>query len=307
MSDHYARVDYYGYTLKNVVEFDEDQRHWFQILTQNSPKYIRQMADLWDFKVPKRHNGYVFGFNIENAIYVWFNGKDIHIEITGDGCTMLYSQSLLLEVIQETSNQATRIDIAHDIICDVSPADFVALSSSKTSANGHQNSETGETCYIGSRKSDRYCKVYRYRLPHPRADRLRIEYTYKSHDAVICANSLISSNEAIVAFSSAARYKWEHDCFKTLQSPDLIEIKAYRKDRNTGKTLIWWKNQVLPALEKLVKTGDYTIVDVLEDMKGIFGEQHNKLITEILQSVTSSGCDNAHAEINLNPSSDGKG
>lgn len=269
MSDHLARVDYYSYTLKNVIDVPKSETHWFDILTQSSPKYLQEYRDMWDFNVPKRHNGYKFGYNIDNAIFVWFNGQDIHIEITGDGCTMLYDKSALLEIIQETANQATRIDIAHDIVCDVHPDTFVALSQAKTSARGFQHSETGETCYIGSRKSDRYCKVYRYFPPHPRSDRLRIEYTYKSHDAKRASQALISSNEAIMAFSSGERYKWGHDVWKSLKSPDLIEIKAHRKDRNTGKTLIWWKNQVLPALEKLVKSGDYTIEEILEDLKGI--------------------------------------
>lgn len=269
MSEHFARVDYYSYTIKNVVASPQTEDHWFDILTQNSPKYLHEFREMWDFKVPKRHNGYKFGYNIDNAIFVWFNGLDIHIEITGDGCTTLYGKSALLEIIQETATQATRIDIAHDIICGVHPSDFVALSETKTSARGFQYSETGETCYIGSRKSDRYCKVYRYFAPHPRSDRLRIEYTYKSHDATRAANILISANEAILAFSSGARYKWGHECYKSLKSPDLIEIRAHRKDRNTGKTLIWWKNQVLPALEKLVKSGDYTLDEILEDLKGI--------------------------------------
>lgn len=272
MSDHTCRVDYYSYTIFGEIEYHDHRPIWHTILSQKCPKYLTDEIESWDWKVPKRMNGYTFGFNINQAIFVWFNGRDIHIEITGDGCTMLYDKSALLEIISQTANEATRIDIAHDIVCDVSPSDFVALSSSKTSASGYQNSDTGETCYVGSRKSDRTCKVYRYKNPHPRADRLRIEYTYKKQDAKNVANALISSNEAIVAFSSGERYHWEHDCFKTLQSPDLIEMKAHRKDRNTAKTIIWYKTQVLPAIKKMIQSGDYTLDDVLNDLKGLIDD-----------------------------------
>jgi DNA relaxase NicK len=269
MSSHSCRVDYYSYTIKDVCTKTDNTTQYYHILTENAPKYIKDFQDEWDWTVPKRKNGYIMGFNVQSAIFVWFNGKDIHVEITGDGCTILYSKSELMGVISDTANEATRIDIALDILCDTGPLDFVAMSQAKTSASGYQISKDGETCYMGSRKSDRFCKVYRYNHPHPRADRLRIEYTYKSHDAIIASRNLISSNEAIMAFSSGIRYKWSHPVYKTLQSPDLIEIKAHRKDRNTAKTVIWYKTQVLPALKKLIKTGDYTIDDILNDLKGL--------------------------------------
>lgn len=270
--ENFARVDYYSYTLKDVCPMNENRTQYYHLLTENAPDYLKGFIDEWDWSVPKRKNGYSLGFNIQSAIFVWFNGKDIHVEITGDGCTILYSQSKLLGIISCTANQATRLDIAHDIVCDTKPLDFVAMSQAKTSASGHQISKDGETVYVGSRKSDRFCKVYRYNHPHPRADRLRIEYTYKSHDAVIASNKLISSNEAIMAFSSGKRYKWGDDAYKTLQSPDLIEINANRKDRNTAKTVIWYKTQVLPALKKLLKSGDYTIDEILQDLKGLNDE-----------------------------------
>jgi DNA relaxase NicK len=264
-----CRVDYYSYTVKNAATGDALESDWHMILSQIAPSYLIERRDEWDWKVPPRRNGYKMGFNIENAIYVWFNGKDIHVEITGDGCTILYDSALLLQIMAQTKHSATRVDIAHDIVCDVSPLEFVSLSESKTSASGHQSSKDGETRYIGSQKSERFCKVYRYNHPHPRSDRLRIEYTYKSFDAIAAATAICEHGEAVVAFSSGKRYKWGHEIFKSLKSPKMIEIKAHRKDRNTSKTLMWWKSSVLPALEKLVRTGDYTYEELLADIQAV--------------------------------------
>lgn len=274
MENQFCRVDYFSYTIKSEhldmpnLTTKQSASLWHDSINQLAPGYLKKYQSEWDWKVPKRRNGYVFGFNIDNAIFCWFNGRDIHIEITGDGCSMLYDTGELIDIIKANVTNATRIDIAHDIVTDTRPGDFVTYSL-PTLARGTDISKSGETRYIGSMKSDRYCKVYRYNEPHPRADRLRIEYTYKSHDAIILCKALISANEAIVAISSGERYGWGHMCYKSSQSPDLIEIKAHRKDRNTAKTVIWYKTQVLPALKKMVKSGDYTIAEILEDLKAL--------------------------------------
>lgn len=273
MSDHSCRVDYFSYTIKakqnsNNLNIQANSSLWHTSIAQLCPAYLLKYREEWDFKVPKRRNGYNFGFNVDSAIYCWFNGKDIHVEITGDGCTMLYETGELIGIIHENTYRATRIDIAHDIVTDVSPGEFVK-EGKQTLARGTDISKTGETRYVGSPKSDRYCKVYRYNKPHPRADRLRIEYTYMKDDAIIVCQLLKTTNEAIVAFSSGKRYEWAHDCYKTLQSPDLIEIKAHRKDRNTAKTVIWYKTQVLPAIKKMLRSGDYTMDDILKDLRGL--------------------------------------
>lgn len=273
MVNSFARVDYFSYTIKGDASNDGASHERYNILLQNAPKYLARWMDEADFTVPKRQNGYNMGFNIRQAIYVWSNGKDTHVEITGDGCTMLYETGELLGIIKNHAWDATRIDIAHDLETDETPMDFVLQTGSKkTTASGTQDSRDGHTCYVGSRKSDRYVKVYRYNKPHPRAHLLRIEYTYKRENAQTVAMHLIRSNEAIVAFSSGERYKWESAAYKTLQTPDLIEIKAHRKDRNTAKTVIWFKVQVLPALKKVIKSGDMSIDDIIADIRRLTDE-----------------------------------
>lgn len=274
MTESSCRVDYFSYTIKTAIGTDTPLKRvdnnglWHSILNQNCPKYLLRFRERWDYTVPKRRNGYTFGFNVDDAIYCWFNGKDIHIEITGDGCTMLYETQQLLDIIRDNAFGATRIDIAHDIQTDITPLEFGA-SGKVGNAYTVDNSKSGQTVYLGSKTSNRFVKVYRYNKPHPRAHLLRIEYTYRYDDAVKIANLLKTQNEAVLAFSSATRYEWSHDVWKSLKTPETIKITAHRKDRNTAKTVIWYRTQVLPAIARMVKSGDYTIDQVIKDMKGL--------------------------------------
>jgi len=210
------KVDYLSYTYYG----DEDNRDhdWHpthDYLRQHLPPYIE--TDGGVSAAPHRL-GFEFGIGIDNHTYVWVSKTGlILIEHTGAGCDRLEARGLLLGIIQSRADRVTRIDIATDILTDVRPHAFVSeRTPSRLSAHGHVYSKFGETEYIGSRKSERTCKVYRYDGDHPRAKFLRIEYTYKRQDAKIIAHQLWDTSIEQIALASGERYQWQHEAWRSL-------------------------------------------------------------------------------------------
>lgn len=210
------KIDYVSYTWR-VQRLASDEK-WTPgleaFLKANIPAYIETGGE--SRRAPKRI-GFELGLAFDNHTFIWVNSAGLFlVEHTGKGCDHLQERGLLLKLISDQRDNLTRLDIATDILCDVRPPDFVAeRDASKTSASGYVKSETGETCYIGSRKSDRTCKVYRYDGKHPRAAFLRIEYTYKRENARIVAKRLETASVDEIALSSGQRYKWTHEVWKS--------------------------------------------------------------------------------------------
>lgn len=177
------------------------------------------------------------------------------IEITGKGCDTLEKAGSIIDVLYAVKNRVTRIDIASDILTDVRPVEFSEKrSTGRFKSHSQIISESGETVYLGSRTSNRYCRVYRYNEPHERAKFLRIEYVVKAEDAKILARTLLEQDFRAVSIALGEKFGWEHPAYV----PDEInpaEIKAYRPDRKEGKTLFWLGETVAPLLARLHEEG----------------------------------------------------
>lgn len=188
------------------------------------PAYI--VTDEESKRAPRRL-GFDLGFAFHNHTYVWVNQRGLFlVEHTGAGCDDLTARGLLWQVIQKNVKNVTRIDIATDILCDVRPLAFISKrTEEKTEARSHIQSPSGETCYIGSQKSERSCRVYRYDGKHPRAGFLRIEYVYRREDAKACAFSLMTQGIEKTALSSADRYGWKHEVWQ------LSKNANFRRDK----------------------------------------------------------------------------
>jgi len=146
------------------------------------------------------------------------------IEISGAGCEYLLSRNTLSSVLGCCQERVTRIDIATDIETRISPSDFVAvLSHDRMRASGFQKSETGETCYVGSKKSDRYARVYRYYKPHPRARLLRIEHVFRRDYAKSVAAAILGASVEGAAAAAGKAFGWAHSdwALDNTDAPDI--------------------------------------------------------------------------------------
>lgn len=255
------KIDWISYTFWANEKPGNVALHTLRaMLTKHLPEWSTIATD----QLPAgKRKGFAFGMTNKNhtmSAYISLQGL-ILIEVTGQGCTILDSKGILEDVLQQHQDRITRLDLATDILTDISPIEFVAKrGKTRVTAVGQFTSKTGETCYVGSKKSDRTAKVYRYFDPHPRAPFLRIEYTYRSKQAVFATKHLLQHGIEQTIFSSAQRYAWEHPAWQP--GPCTAEeLKAWRPERGEGKTVNWLRTQVAQAVKRLHESG---VMDVHE-------------------------------------------
>lgn len=177
------------------------------------------------------------------------------VEISGQGCEKLIEIDALNEVLTKCNERVTRIDIATDIETNVMPTEFVSFAShERMRASGYQKSETGETCYIGSQKSDRYARIYRYFAPHPRANLLRIECVFRRKYAKVVSAACINDGTEAVSNSAGVAFGFNHPTWKP-SSAETADISIVAAERKMGKTVHWLVKSCAPAFRRLVQDG----------------------------------------------------
>lgn len=195
------------------------------------------------------------------------------VEVSGQGCERLIKLGVLNDVISACTERITRIDIACDIETTTKPQEFVkVLSHARMRTSGQVVSDTGETCYVGSQKSERYARVYRYNKPHPRSHLLRIEHVFRKEYAKKVAAALVSEGMAGVAAAAGNVFGWSHEIWQpaVIQS---AEISVVYEHRTTGKTVFWLVNSCASAFKRLCADG--TISDPEEFLKRYFMPHDN--------------------------------
>lgn len=177
------------------------------------------------------------------------------VEISGQGCERLIDMGAMDGVLTAIQNRVARIDIATDIETETKPTEFVAeMKHKRMRASGFQRSETGETCYIGSQKSDRYARVYRYFSPHPRAKLLRIETVFRKEYAKIVAAECLRKDISAVAKAAGDAFGFSHSDWNT-DDIETADISVIAPDRATGNTVRWLITAAAPAFRRLVDEG----------------------------------------------------
>jgi DNA relaxase NicK len=180
------------------------------------------------------------------------------VEISGQGCENLIEASLLADVLSCAKERITRIDIASDIETMVKPAEFVEkVNHERMRTSGHVLSDTGETCYVGSQKSDRYARVYRYSEPHPRAHLLRIEHVFRREYAKVVAAQITQSDIESVAKSAGNAFGWAHPVWNVTAAQE-VDLSVVKAEPTMGGTVFWLIKSVAPAFKKLVEKGIIT-------------------------------------------------
>jgi len=201
---------------------------------------------------------YTDAWTLHGAGITLFAGISLNhccVEISGGGCEILIEKNLLYSVLGAVVGRVTRIDIACDIETDVTPMEFVNVTSHKRMrSSGYQKSATGETCYVGSRTSERYARVYRYAEPHPRAHLLRAEHVFHKAYAKKVARAILDHGSDAVARSAGEAFGWMHDTWQPSNThvPDLSIVSA---EREAGKTITWLISSVAPAFKRLCEDG----------------------------------------------------
>jgi len=185
--------------------------------------------------------------------------------LTGRACDPIRDEASSRCFVREIASLLTRFDYAIDFRSDVLPSEFVNARSHKAFRTiSYINSDTGQTCYVGSRKSDRFCRVYRYRKPHPRAHLLRVEYVFRRSMARAAAEQYLQETDLNRFHAKLFNtYGFNHEITRSAVSVE-ERINAPTVDRHTEDTIAWLYKQVVPALQRVIASGGFDMTDFLE-------------------------------------------
>jgi len=123
------------------------------------------------------------------TLYVHPLAAHFTLEVSGAHCGSI--EALMPQVLADYADCLSRVDLAVDIDTVTTPLSFDAqCSPDRVNTRSKMSSSTGETVYIGSRSSERFVRVYRYKPPHPRIHLLRVEFQLKGDYARALAQNV---------------------------------------------------------------------------------------------------------------------
>lgn len=191
--------------------------------------------------------------------------ETILYELSGRGCEPLRESIFAQSVLGCVHDSVTRLDVAVDIITPTGPSDFAnAREHDRFRSISFIRSATGETVYVGSPKSDRFCRVYRYNPPHPRSEILRVEFVSRRGLARAAALQLSQeANWAEYIGKLGNTYGFIHRCWEP-GSKTSERLSAPIVEKKDADTVHWLYAQVVPAVRRLMKTGALDMTEWLE-------------------------------------------
>lgn len=183
------------------------------------------------------------------------------IEFTGQGTDVLRERDMLKRVIKLYHERFTRLDFAVDYETDVTPRTFaLCRDEGRFKHYNDIHSETGDTYYVGSQNSERFCRVYRYNEPHPRHKLLRVEFVMKSEYAKNFGYLLTQQKTAHLMSALMNTFGFQHEL--ATSTAGMQKIRSMPRTSKLGGTERWLFTQVLPACKKLIEAGQGDIVDI---------------------------------------------
>lgn len=263
-----AKIDYLSWSvLVDVRGAGDELQMWLRIVNvmwDQFPDFMTWAAAVQGWQSGGARGHYAFSqYNRQFFSSVRFGGTANHIlvELPGTACQSLRDQGCLDGVVQAAADRLTRLDLAVDVKTDTSPRQFVQAGyNERFKSYAEIVSESGETEYVGSMKSERYARVYKYSAPHPRAGMLRIESVLRSDYAKSAAQIYAQSGLLVLAATCGNSFGWR----SALWQPDSLtdgKLKATRADRHEPGRVRWLHQVVFPALVKAHKDG---LIDLRE-------------------------------------------
>lgn len=213
-----------------------------------------------DWLIVRSRPPYTIAVQRDGMITLYAGGTQTHVlvEISGRGCKHLRDLGIERSILGEVKDRVSRIDIAHDFQTQITPMAVVeAGHSSAFKTITTISSKTGETVYVGSAKSVRRCRIYRYAPPHPRSGVLRFEYVFRKKAAKQIAKMAEYSDMEEMANGCIDMMKWEHSMFD--QEREKVKLPLHREERGQAKAMRWVLTQVAPAIRQLIT--DKVIID----------------------------------------------
>jgi hypothetical protein len=271
----YYSIDYYSFTIPvketRYGTTDETNRHAVYQFVKLLPEEHHHKFGLGGWGIEKGSGFYSVRLRHEHSgVAISFGEINAHlfVELSGRACQNLDALDCLLSVVALTHERCSRIDFAVDLETEASPERFSASrNGSAFKANGTINSPSGQTCYLGSRKSERMARVYRYYEPHPRAALLRVEAEYKGDAAKAMSKHLLETDIRQACLDAHKPFGWSHGAWGSEKGEgQKIPYKAYKPDN--ASTVRWLYGDVITALRKAIETGLVELDDWLAKLAG---------------------------------------
>lgn len=180
----------------------------------------------------------------------------ILVEVAGQGCAHLAARGIQLWEYEAVLRGVTRIDLAADMLCETSPDTFVECAAKKhIRSSGRFVSDSGHTCYVGSKKSDRYARVYRYSPPHPRSEYLRCEMVMRHEQARKCIIFVSTDGLEAALRVYGDMFGWKHPEWQITAFTGHSRPTGATIRRSSNKTVTWLIRQAAPAFRKCLEDG----------------------------------------------------
>lgn len=203
----------------------------------------------------------------ETGATIFYNPKLNHalVEIPGSACERYIDAGYLDFILQSARHRVTRLDVAVDMETETRPEAFTAIRSHDRMRNGSVwKEDSGETVYVGSYKSDRFARVYRYNPPHERSHLLRSEFVMRGGYAKLAAQEIIEKGLSWYSAALGNAFGWAHKDWKPEKATS-EKPTTYRSDRPEGKTLFWLADTIAPLLARLHNEGVLNLTDWLNE------------------------------------------
>lgn len=265
-------LDYLAFTVGVASAIDSDSEATFDFivatLMEVLPPKLHPVISRGGWERYKGKGFYAHrAFHVDSKATVFWGGVNAHIyvEFPGQTCDVIESLGGLEDLTQLTGMSVSRVDFAVDIENDIHPQEFIVnYEAQRFSASARILSADGETCYVGSWKSERFARVYRYHPPHPRANMLRIETVMKGDYARAAMWHWRERGLKQAVIDSNEPFGWQHPCWQPGQV-EALPIASQRVQRTHASTLRWLTMQVAPALAKAHREGVISVRQWVED------------------------------------------
>lgn len=261
-------VDWYSFSIwiPEIVKTDAEFFDHLSTLIEGSmsdemyDKYF--LSAKWEsgaFRAPYKRSM----ANKEKGISIYWGGQQTAlVEIQGRGCTNLHRDGALLGIVARFADTSTRLDMAVDF-SGVSVREMAnSYDNPRIKSRASNVSVSGETEYIGNWKSDRFVRVYEYKLPHDRANEPRIEFVNKKHYAKQAARYLCAYGVNELAQMCQNTFNFE-------RLPSMANISevlpSATRERSASKKVGWLLKQVAPAVRELMRTGEIDMEFIVEN------------------------------------------
>lgn len=253
---NYAGVDWLTMTTKK----DSVGGRWFEIYTQYREKRLAQTDREQPFS-----NGFYTGLGIASMRWGYSENIGYIMIVSGEDAELLWQR------LQPAKHKVTRVDLCFDFTLEEPTAlakeTYAELVQMKEEANRKysyfENSYGGATCYVGSRQSMQYGRLYDKGVQaktHEKGMKWRAEVEYKKPLSGSICDALADvppgrRGDIIIATVKEWYAKRGVTFMGRMGFENAIVVSVEQRITTARKKLAWLRKQVAPSVTELVEAG----------------------------------------------------